>query len=193
MNHTVEQLISIARGYHVQDADRARFERGESPEELRQRAAHIRACAKYRDWVAMLQRLQTLFPEHPIENRSIFRQGPEPFGCDLSYSGMLALPVKSADEKFRHLGFMASIVVPYFVIYDRGRLVSGDEYWRIGYEFSDKETHLVRAISRELESTFSGYSLMPEEVGTLIVPGVRTGFKRPGEATIYDCLLSDDW
>jgi hypothetical protein len=34
---------------------------------------------------------------------------------------------------------------------------------------------------------------MPPEVGKIIVPDVATNLRLMGQATIYDCLLGDDW
>jgi hypothetical protein len=47
-------------------------------------------------------------------------------------------------------------------------------------------------IAREIESMF-GYERMPSEVGKVIVPDVATNLRSLGEATLYDCLFSDDW
>jgi len=192
MTHTVEQLFDIARSYYPRDTAETGIERGKSPEEQRQREAHVQACTKYSDWLAMLQRLQTRFPNNHVDHRSIFRQGPNTSVYDLSYTGTFEVPVRSTEERYRYIGFMASIVVPYFVIYDLARRASGDDYWKISFTFAEDELAFAREIGRELELTFPGYSLMGEQIGNLIVPGVRAGIKPPSEATIYDCLFSDE-
>lgn len=192
MNHTVEQLIVLAQSYHAQDDARTEAQGGEQPEELRRRAAHVQACASFGEWIAMLRRLEGRFPGQRIDNRSLFRQSPTTSVYDLAYSGALHVPVRGADESYRYIGFMASIVVPYYVVYDLARLASGDVYWRIGFDLAEDQ-EVTSELRRALEATFSGYSPMPQDVGQAIVPGVRTSVKRPGEATVFDCLFSDDW
>lgn len=193
MTHTVEQLIKLALGYHPLDKGETGPERHSNPEAERRREAHVRACASYRDWVAMLRRLEARFPGHEVNNRCIFRQSPSSSMYDLAYSGTLSLPVRNAKEQYRYLGFMASIVVPFYVLYDCARLDRADDVWSIGFQFAGEELAIAEDVGRELEVTFPGYSPMPEELGKAIVPGVRTSVKRPGEATVYDCLMSDDW
>lgn len=193
MKHTAEQLVSLAHDYYPQDAERTGAEREKGPEAQRRVEAHARACGSFGAWVAMLGRLAEKFPEHRIENRSIFRQSPGTSVYDLGYSGSFGMPARGPDESYRYIGFIASIVVPYYAIYDLARLASGDDYWRISFDFSEQDRLFVREIGSELESTFSGYSQLPEAVGKTIVPGVRTSVRRPGEATVYDCLFSDDW
>ncbi len=191
MNHTVEQLIGIARSYHALDSGEVGPARFDNPEGRRQREAHVQACDHYRDWLACLERIDSRFPGRQIENRSIFRQGPNVSIYDLAYSGTLDLATRNADERYRYLGFMASIVVPYYVLYHLARLTDNDE--RIVFAFDGDDLLLAREISGELEATFPGYTLLPEDMGKTIVPGVRTAFKTVGTATLYDCLLSDHW
>ncbi len=193
MSHTAKELVDLALSYHAQDKAETGPERLSNPEALRRREAHVQACAKYRDWVALLRRLGERFPDREVENRCIFRQAPHWSGYDLAYSGKLSLPVRSELEQYRYLGFMASIVVPYYVLYDCARLDRNEDVWSITLQFTGGELVLAREVGRELEVTFPGYSLMPGEIGNTIVPGVRTSFKRPGQATVYDCLISDDW
>lgn len=189
MTHTVEQLVDIAHSYHPQDGAA-----GEGAAEVRRRTeAHERACARFADWVSMLRRLGDRFPGHAVENRSIFRQSPRTSVYDLAYSGSLEVPITRDDESYRYIGFMASIVVPYYVVHDLARLSSGEDHWRIRFVTGEHEREIAGEISRELESTFKGCSRMPEEVGKVVVPGVRTSVRRPGEATIHDGLFSDDW
>jgi hypothetical protein len=140
----------------------------------------------------MLRRLQAKLPGLLVLNRSIYRESPESAAYDLSYSGKIDVPTKSPEEQERYIGFMASIVVPYFMFYHAASFTLGSEYVR-GFDFGEQERGLVTEIRDELVATFPGYSLMPEEVGNVLVPGVRAGFRRPGEATLYDCLFSDVW
>ncbi len=61
-----------------------------------------------------------------------------------------------------------------------------------GFEFSPEEQPYAMSIAREIETTW-GHEPMPPEVGTIIVPDVATNLRSCGEATLYDCLLSDNW
>jgi hypothetical protein len=48
------------------------------------------------------------------------------------------------------------------------------------------------AIVPEIEATF-GCERMPPEVGRVVVPDVATNLRMLGQATLYDCLFSDQW
>lgn len=61
----------------------------------------------------------------------------------------------------------------------------------IDFEFSTDMQPYASWIAREIEATW-GYQRMPPEVGKLIVPDVATDNRGFGEATLYDCLLSDN-
>lgn len=191
MKYTVEQLIDLALTYRAPDRGEVGPARYDNAEGRKQREAHVQACGKYREWLAFLERIDVRFPGRQVENRSIFRQGPNTSIYDLAYSGTLDLATRNPDERYRYLGFMASIVVPYYTVYHLARLTDNNE--RISFVFEGDDLTVAREIGAELEVTFPGYVLMPEDVGTTIVPGVRTAFKVAGSATVYDCLLSDHW
>jgi len=48
------------------------------------------------------------------------------------------------------------------------------------------------AVSSEIESTF-GCELLPPDIGRIRVPDVATKTRRLGQATLYDCLVSDSF
>jgi len=58
--------------------------------------------------------------------------------------------------------------------------------------FSHDEQPYAAWIIHDIEATW-GYERMPPEIGKMIVPDVATNRRNLGEATLYDCLLSDDW
>lgn len=60
------------------------------------------------------------------------------------------------------------------------------------FDPSPDEAPFVTWIAREIESTF-GAEWMPPEVGAVIVPDVATAARQLEEATIYDCLFTDDY
>jgi hypothetical protein len=61
----------------------------------------------------------------------------------------------------------------------------------IALDFTPDEQPYAAWISREIETTFD-HERMPPEVGKVIVPDVATGVRWSGQATISDCLMSDD-
>jgi hypothetical protein len=60
------------------------------------------------------------------------------------------------------------------------------------FAFSSDEQPHADWLAREIEATF-GCEPMPPEVGNIIVPDVATNLRLMGQATLYDCLLGDDW
>jgi hypothetical protein len=191
MPHTTEQWLDIARSYYALDKGEVGPARHDNPEGRKQREAHVRACDKYREWLAFLERIDTRFPGRQVENRSIFRQGPNTSIYDLAYAGTIDLATRNADERYRYLGFMVSIVIPCYVVYHLARLTDNEE--RVSFVFDGDDLPLAGEIGSEIEATFPGYAPLPEDEGSAIVPGVRTALKPAGTATVYDCLLSDHW
>jgi hypothetical protein len=61
----------------------------------------------------------------------------------------------------------------------------------IRFELSPDERSYALSIARDIEATW-GYECMPPEIGKVIVPDVATNRRGLGEATLYDCLLSED-
>lgn len=59
------------------------------------------------------------------------------------------------------------------------------------FNFSPDEQAYATWIASEIEASW-GYERMPPEVGRLIVPDVATDHRGIGEATVYDCLMSDN-
>lgn len=60
----------------------------------------------------------------------------------------------------------------------------------VSFTFSQEEQPYATSIVREIEATY-GYEHLPPEIGNVAVPDVETGFRRFGEARLYDCLFSD--
>lgn len=63
----------------------------------------------------------------------------------------------------------------------------------IGFDFSRDEQPFASWIAQDIEATWAGYERMPPEVGRVIVPDVATNHRLLGNATLYDCLFSDNW
>jgi hypothetical protein len=60
------------------------------------------------------------------------------------------------------------------------------------FEPSPDEAPFVAWIAREIEATFGAERMSPE-VAAVVVPDVATSSRQLGEATIYDCLFTDDY
>lgn len=60
------------------------------------------------------------------------------------------------------------------------------------FELSPDEQPFASTIAEDIE-THWGHERMPPEVGNIVVPDVATNLRLLGEATLYDCLLSDQW
>lgn len=92
--------------------------------------------------------------------------------ADPAYSAFVVLPGR------RTLGFHVSFLGPYYGLRRTGAL--GEE-------------PAARDIVREIEATYPGHELIPPEIGDEIVPDVALVTIGFGKATVYDCLLSEQW
>lgn len=61
-----------------------------------------------------------------------------------------------------------------------------------GFDFFVEEQLYADWLAQEIESTWSA-ERMPPEIGRLRVPDVSIAGRLPGEATLYDCLFTDQW
>ena len=229
MKHSVDELIDIAhryypRGMPVDDRYKA------TEESRRLVAARRRAGADSEPWRALLRRLGDQFPESIVQDRSSHLPTGD---FDASYSGEIYRP-KAPGEHDHTVGFLVSILVPYYIVYsarivgggfdqrESGRssqapsvcafdgdtcfilpanvdasAVAAEESMRglrqdIRFDLSSDEQPYAAWLARSIEATF-GYARMPPEVGKMIVPEVSTVLRSSGEATLYDCLFSDNW
>lgn len=62
----------------------------------------------------------------------------------------------------------------------------------INFDLSPDERPYAAWIAQDIEATW-GYEPMPPDVGKVIVPDVATNLRLLGEATLYDCLFTDNW
>jgi hypothetical protein len=62
----------------------------------------------------------------------------------------------------------------------------------ISFELSPDEQPYAAWIAEDIKATW-GHEHMPPEAGKVVVPDVATNLRSFGEATLYDCLFSDDW
>jgi hypothetical protein len=61
----------------------------------------------------------------------------------------------------------------------------------VSFDLTKDEKPYAEWIVREIESTF-GCERMPPEIGTQVIPDVRTNHREVGEARLYDCLFTDE-
>ncbi|MEZ4294769.1 MAG: hypothetical protein R3B70_07310 [Polyangiaceae bacterium] len=61
----------------------------------------------------------------------------------------------------------------------------------VRFDFSAEEKLYSEWLAQKIEATW-GYERMPPELGAIVVPDIATEKRAMGEATLYDCLFSDD-
>lgn len=83
----------------------------------------------------------------------------------------------------------ASVVKPEFL---EPSPTSPARRWDVSFDFLPDEQSFAEGIAQEIKATW-GYELMPLQIGKVNVPDVATDGRRLGEATLYDCLFSEDW
>lgn len=108
------------------------------------------------------------------KTRKVLRSAPSRFASVIEYDTMHILP--------------ASMVKPEF----RDPEPNPDRAKDVNFDFSPDEQPYAARVAQEIEATW-GYERMPPEVGEIIVPDVATDQRWLGEATLHDCLFSDDW
>lgn len=199
MKHSASELFELVHQFYPRGVwpDGASYE--STVERGRQVEAVRGARADYARWRAMLGRIRARFAALALRDRGL----PLLAGSFVAaYSGALVLPPPEAAKVGRRedmLGFEVSILAPYYVVY-RSRIFflegdpSGDKATlpEVRLDLAGDEQAYAREVGREIEATY-GYEVMPPEAGRLLVPEVATCFRGMGEATIYDCLLSDEW
>jgi hypothetical protein len=197
MRHSLQELFDIVyrfypRGIWPDDPQYPKREEGRRFKET----CH-QAYANYGPWRAMLGRLGARFPDCRVRDEAMHLASG---GCALSYDAKLVLPTLTCEQGEHALGFLVSIVVPYYVIYGRVFFYFKDDSYGdkatlpgIRLELSSIEQPYARGLAQELEATFPGYEPMPPDIGKVVVPDVCTNIRGMGEATLYDCLLADLW
>jgi hypothetical protein len=137
----------------------------DTEERFRQLQASRRGVDDYPRWKAMMRRLGE---RYPICDWSLYLLGGS---WGPAYSGWIYIP------GYR-IGFHVSLLGPYYGIHRLG--VPGEE-------------EAALDIAREIEATYAGYEPIPPELGEEVVPDVALDKRHFGQATIYDCLLSQEW
>jgi hypothetical protein len=163
----------------------------DTEEQHRLSAARKKASAEMEQWRRVLRRIDARFPGYAAENRSLHL----PTGkCDGCYSGWFDLPVRKPAEYRYGLGFLASFLVPYYVIYSGSAVEYHDEMGRLNLSetehFFPEEKPYAPMIAEEICAAFEGYEPMPPEIGNIAVPEAVTDFRFMDRATIYDCLFT---
>jgi hypothetical protein len=59
------------------------------------------------------------------------------------------------------------------------------------FELTNDEMPYTNVVAKEIEDHW-GHERMPPEVANIVVPDVATSVRGLGEATLFDCLMSDD-
>ena len=135
-------------------------------ERQRQRDAARRGVAAFPAWRAMLDRLGA---RYPLMDHSLHLLAG---GRDPAYSAAIDLPEGGT------LYFHVSLLGPYYGIHRTG---------------APGEEPAACDLAREIEVAYPGYQPIPPEIGDEVVPDVTLDKRFFGEATIYECLLSELW
>ena len=200
MKHTVDELLAIAYSYYARGITHA--DPGYYDTQERQRLIDARRHAgtedRFERWRHMIFRLEARFPDSHVMDRSLHLHTGT---WDACYSGWLIMPPLPGEDQ-RHIGFLVSFLVPYYVVYT-SRVTFLDmhdpahrEDWvqqKIAFTFAPDEEPYARAVIAEIEATYPDHEPMPPEVGQMIVPGVVTSRRYIDTATLFDCLFSDEW
>lgn len=196
MRHTLQELLAIVYQFyrHTESYD----DLGPDTDELVAARCQAGSEVPYERWRALLRRLNARFPGNIFTNRSLHLPAGHYDAC---YTARLFLPPRPGYDR-RHLGFLVSFLVPYYVIYV-AHMIHLDPYdpaneghsvrEEFAFTFAAAEEPYVRESIKEIEATYSGYEPMPPEVGNVIVPDVFVGNQLLGEVTLYGCLFTEDW
>jgi hypothetical protein len=162
---TRSELLDLVYRFHPRGLDPDGLGYDDTEERFRQLEAARRGVADYPRWKAMMRRLSE---RYGIWDWSLQLLGGS---CVPAYSGWIHIP------EYR-IGFHVSLLGPCYVIHRLG--VPGEE-------------DAALDIAREIEATYAAYEPIPPELGEEVVPDVALDKRYFGKATIYDCLLSQDW
>lgn len=169
------------RGVPADDPAYARSE-----ESMKLEAARARAVADDGAWKRLLEALRAALPECRVDDWSHLA-----LRRDASYRCRVELP--PFGQSSHALVACVSVLAPFYLIYSsRVREADGRPLPPgVRYELAEGEARHGRVVASNIETVF-GYSAMPPGAGTTIVPDVAVGNERLGEATLLDCLFTDD-
>jgi hypothetical protein len=195
MKRSLNDLLAVVHRFYARGMQQ--YDPGyENTEQYRRLAqARIQSGAEGNRWDVLLERLSGRLPKEKIQSGSVHL----PTGrWDACYSGLFWLPPRGPWEKNHVIGFLASFLVPCYVVYSSVHVAipeSKPQDWshKISFTFSPDEQPSAQIITEEILSIFPGYEPMPPEIGNVIVPDVVAGNQTLGETTLYHCLFTDDW
>jgi hypothetical protein len=200
MKHSAEELIELARQFYAPIGIfpfEPQFRQSVEYRRLVERRQQ--AVAKYDSWRSFLGRLAYRLPECGVANKVMYLAKVPQGTC---YAADLWLPTLPKDVGGHAICFQMSFLGPYYVLYS-SRFFWRDELDSFGHRLSgpgeerfdltpEEEPYAERLV-REIEAEFPGYQLMPPEIGHVVIPDLQHENRPPGEATIYDCLIDDQW
>lgn len=222
MKHSVEDLLGIVRDYYPRGISTEDPRYKASPEHRRLVEARRRAGTEKATWNALLERLNRQFPTDGLLNDSLhlplgtmdaaysgklFPTGSkENLTIGFLVSFLVPYYIVYSSRSVPDLERMAAPRAKLRFVFE------GDTCYALPadpnapeedvapfkptrevlhFDFSPQEQAYARWIASEIEATW-GYERMPPEVGQLVVPDVATDHRGIGEATVYDCLMSDN-
>lgn len=189
-------LFEIAYQYYPRRLSAEQPAYKKSKEYQRRRKACRLSPHILKPWRAMLLRLAQHFPhEQMIDDTRFFLESDDHPPPSLSGAILFA----QVPHLHSHsIEFCVSLLSPYYKI--QSRLVTDDiqphdtqtkpQKSLVRLELSPSEQPYGTQIAHEIETAYAGYTPMPPELGTLIVPELASFGGRLGQVSIYDCLLS---
>lgn len=163
---TCAELLEVVYSFYPRGLIDGGLGYEDTVERQRQRVAARRGVAAFPTWRAMVDRLGA---RYPLMDHSLHLLGG---GLDPAYSADIDIPEGAK------LYFHVSLLGPYYGIHRTG---------------APGEEPAARDIAREIEATYPGYQPIPPELGDEVVPDVTLDKRFFGQATIYECLLSELW
>ncbi len=163
---THAELLEVVYQFHPRALYVGGLGYEDTEERQRQRDAVRRAVAGARTWKAMLGRLRAR--HGPLMDQSGHLLSGR---YDPAYSADIFLPGHA-------LGFCVCVLGPYYGIHRTSAAI---------------EEPAALDLAREIEATYPGVRAIPPELGCEVVPDVALDSKNFGRATIYNCLLSEQW
>ncbi len=163
---SLAELIEVVYSFYPRGLYAGGLGYEDTVERQRQRDAARRGVAAFPTWKAMIRRLGA---RYPLMDHSLHLLAG---GLDPAYSAAIDIPEGGT------LYFHVSLLGPYYGIHRTD---------------APGEEPAARDIAREIEAAYPGYQPIPPELGDEVVPDVALDKRWFGQATIYECLLSELW
>jgi hypothetical protein len=195
MKASRERLLEVVYRYYPRGMDAADPRYASTPQQRRLVAARRAAAGEKQKarFHELTRRIQARLDAFTSDRSLQLHSGAGEAGYSAYALRKTAFAQQNMDER---IGYCVSFLGPWYVVFFRAKRESS----RTGRPLATYppqglvtvQPPYASVIAAEIEAVF-GYELMPEEIGSIVVPDVVTNYRRFGQATLYDCLLSDRW